>query len=254
MRWRFRPLPSLVSLAVAAICLRLMVWQLHRYAESEATTARITAAWEAEPVTAVLSGGSEDLSWRRAALRGRWSEGDLVVAKGGLIAGMPGYQWFEVLQQERGPDVLVDRGWVPVDIEASALLALRPAGQVEVEGILLPLTGPTSLEPVIGADGLHRYPLHTDLVWGVLPRALGLPLAAIAVHAPRPVAAYALRTGPMFHDERERRAGAPPVGGYMLPTPRTHNLSYAAQWLAFALMALGIGGWMNLERIAREAA
>lgn len=252
MPLRPRPIPTLAALAIAAICLRLMVWQLARYAESEATTAEVTAQWEAEPVAHVPQAAPQSLVHRRAKLTGTWTERAPTLVKGGLISGVPGYQWLEVLQQPDGTPILVDRGWVPVDITHTDLLQLREDKAVTLEGILVPLSGPATLRASPGADGLAKWPMHTDLLWGVLPRVLGQPLAAVAAAEPGPVARLALRVGPLLDDERHRKHGPLPIGGYMLPVPRTHNLSYAAQWLAFAIMALVVWAWASWQRSPGE--
>ncbi len=247
MPLRPRPLPTIAAIVVAATCLRLMVWQLARYAESEATTAAVAAQWEAEPVNQVPLDAPQALVHRRATLTGTWTERAPTLVKGGLISGVPGYQWLEVLQQPNGARVLVDRGWVPVDITHADLLRLRERDVVSIEGILVPLSGPASLRASPGPDGLAKWPMHTDLLWGLLPRVLGQPLAAVAAAETEPVAPLALRVGPHLEDERLRKHGPLPIGGYMLPIPRTHNLSYAAQWLAFALMALVLWVWQSWQ-------
>lgn len=223
-------------------CVRLGFWQLDRYDSSQATTHEIVSAWEKPPLTTLDP--AADLNNRRAALTGAWVPRSSALASGGLVSGAPGYQLMTVLQVRGGPRVLVDRGWVPVEVTPDQLAALDVPGEVSVEGLLVRLEGRTDLEPEAHLDAVPRWPLETDLLWGVLPRAKGPPLAAIAAHTSPPVAPWALRAGPALEEGRERRLGSLPVGGYVLPVPKIHHLSYAAQWFAFALLGVIVWAWM----------
>lgn len=232
---------------VAAVCASLGVWQIRRYGESAARSAEILTAWEQEPLTAVPARPDPTLRNRRARISGTWADEEPARVSGGVVGGQPGHQLVARLHQAGGPDVLVDRGWVPFDLPRDRLLALREDGAVTVEGLLTAAEGRTDLRPIRAPDGTPLWPLDSDRAWGLFPRALGPPFGAMVTAADPPVAPWVLRVGPAFDPEHSRPLGPLPVPGYVLPLPRTHHLSYAAQWFAFAAAALGLWAWASLR-------
>lgn len=238
-------IPAIAALFTAITCARLGVWQLHRYGESAAISARLLAAWDAPPVQRVDDAPVEELAFRQATLRGAWAPGTTAVVRGTPVAGEPGYQVITTFVAEDGARVLVDRGWVPTTTPPEGFAALDVADPATITGLLVPVEGNTALRPEPGPGGLLRWPLEMDLLWGMFPRAVGLPFAAMAASAEPPVSAVALRVGPRLEHEDERRLGPLPVPGYVLPLPQTHHLSYAAQWFAFAGMALVLWLWFS---------
>lgn len=252
MRLKPRFLPSVAALVVCLVTARLGVWQIQRYATSAEIAASMTAAWELDPLTALHAVPPETLRFRRASLRGRWVPGSGALVRGTPISGMPGYELVSLLALEGGEHLLVDRGWVRTDVSASEIAALHPpegsrADDVLVEGLLVPMDGTSTLRATTGPDGVTRWPLEMDLLWGVFPRAVGLPYASMAAAAGVPVAPVALCLGPRLDEETERRATTVPAPGYVLPLPRTHHLSYAAQWFAFCAFAAVLWLWHHLS-------
>lgn len=248
MRFRFRPFPTALVLVVSAACVRLGVWQIHRYQESQEVSATMTAAADAAPVDG-LPLHATHLAHRRVMLRGAWLDEPPSLMTGGVVAGQPGYRLLAVLRQDDGPDVVVDRGWVPVGLDAAALAALRVDGPVVIEGLVLPADDEpgAAKAPQLGDDGVRRWPLRTDLAYGVFPRVLGPPWGAMIRAREAPTADAAVVVGPRLEHEADRRPGPPPIPGYVLPLPRTHHLSYAAQWFAFAGLALLVLAWMSRD-------
>lgn len=245
MRWKPRLIPTVVAAFVAVTCARLGGWQLQRYGESQATSEAILSAWNQPPLQGLDPSAGPELAHRQARVEGAWVPGREVVVRATPVAGEPGYQLIATLALSTGGRLLVDRGWVPMAVTAAELATLDEPGTVVVEGLVVPITGDRSLRAVPGPDGLTRWPLEMDLLWGVLPRAVGLPFASLADAAPEPVVGVALRRGPALEHEDERRMGPLPVGGYVLPIPQTHHLSYAFQWFAFATLAVLIWAWFS---------
>lgn len=246
MRLRPRILPTLAALVVGVVCFRLGIWQLARYDESAAISETMTTAWSETPLTRV--GPGADLAHRRASLEGRWVDTDPAFVTGGLVGGQPGYQLIAIFECDDGTRLLVDRGWVPVSTTPASLAAVHQPGPARITGLLLPISGSTELVPTRTPDGLYRWPLETDLLMGLLPRVLGPPHAAIAAAADPPVGPYLLAVGPAVDEARHRKRGALPVSGYVLPLPKIHHLSYAAQWFGFAGLALLLWLWSSLRR------
>ncbi len=232
---------------VAATCAVLGVWQIRRYGESAARSREILAAWELEPISAIPAAPDPALRHRRARISGTWAVEEPARVSGGVVGGQPGHQVVSRLHQVSGPDVLVDRGWVPFDLSRDRLLALRETGTVTLEGLVVAAEGRTDLRPIRGADGSALWPLETDRAYGLFPRALGPPFGAMVAAAEPPVAPWVLRVGPAFEPEHSRPLRGLPVPGYVLPLPRTHHLSYAAQWFAFAALALALWAWASIR-------
>lgn len=253
MRLKPRILPTVAALVVCLTTARLGVWQIQRYATSAEIAAAMTSAWELDPLTSLTEAPTASLHYRRASLRGRWVQGSGVLVRGTPISGIPGYELVSLLALSQGEHLLVDRGWVRTDVSAPELAALYPAEEVVVEGLLVPTDGDPSLRGTTGPDGITRWPLEMDRLWGVLPRAVGLPYASMAAAAGVPVAPVALCLGPRLDEETERRATTTPAPGYVLPLPRTHHLSYAAQWFAFCAFAAVLWIWHHLAPRSEQA-
>lgn len=238
-------LPTLAAGFTVVVCGALGVWQIRRYGESTARSEEVLSAWRQEPIVGVPAEADPTLRYRRARVRGRWAEEEAVRFSGGSVGGEPGHQLVAVLDQEDGPPLLVDRGWVPMGLSREGLQALHEAGVVEIEGLLVPAEGRTDLKPTRTEAGALLWPLDTDRAYGFLPRALGPPFGAMVAASPRPLAPWVVRAGEAFEPDAHRALGALPVPGYVIPLPRTHHLSYAAQWFAFAGIALGLWAWAS---------
>lgn len=250
MPFRPRLVPTIAAWTAALFMARLGVWQISRYHESSAKSETMRSAWSLEPLRHLPDGAGAELAWHRATLDGAYVDAVPVLVTGGLVSDEPGYHVILPFETTDGDRILVNRGWVPVTITAPELAALpRPA---HVEGLLVPIEGDATIEPVSSSDGLLRWPLETDVFLGIFQRLLGPPFAAIASHSITPVVDLALLEGEPLNEERERKRGALPVSGYVLPVPRTHHLSYAAQWFGFASATLAAWAWASYQRQRRQ--
>lgn len=224
---------ALVAVLAAALFARLGVWQLDRHAERRAFNAALEAA-AAEP-TAPLAGvlAAGDPEYRRVTVAGEYLPGATVLLQSRTYRGASGFHVLDALDSGEGPLLVVDRGWVPLDvIEDPSRLAPPPAGPVAVEArVRLPRRA-GAVSPA--RDGLP-------------PRIARVDPEALAVLWQRDVAATYL----------ELIAQDPPPGpGDPLPAdPPTRgagpHLSYAVQWFAFAAIALA-GFGVLLTRTARR--
>ncbi len=249
MKLEPRWVPSLVALVFVLLFARLGVWQIQRYQQAAALSSTIRAAWELAPLESVDATIAADAIHRRASLHGQWVDPNAALIRGGLVAGIPGYHLIGVFAPTHGPPIVVDRGWVPTSSTREQLDDLAPAGTVDIEGLLVLGAGDSSLQPQASDIGIDRWPMVTDLAYGLFHRVLGPPYGAIArAHPAQPLRNLALVQGPMLTDEPDRRLGPLPVPGYVLPLPRTHHLSYAGQWFAFALGTVALWGWLSRKR------
>jgi cytochrome oxidase assembly protein ShyY1 len=136
---RFRWLPFIAAVLVAALGIALGLWQLRRAAEKDAIAARMTAhAAEAPQPLETPVRDPAALEFRRVKLRGEFLPNWTIYLDNRPYRGMAG---FEVLTPLKiaGSDrhVLVDRGWVardPADRTHLPRIETR-AGTVEIEGI-----------------------------------------------------------------------------------------------------------------------
>ncbi|HEX6257361.1 MAG TPA: SURF1 family protein [Euzebyales bacterium] len=216
----------LVIVTVVAF-VNLGFWQLRRLEERRATNDLIAARVAASPqplddAVAAASGDIDALEFRRVELSGTFDDGQLLTAPR-AIPGGPGQQVLAVFQTDDGPDVLVDRGWVPFDrdrVDAPP----APTGPVMVRGVIrAPEPGPLGSADQIAQIAPPR-----------IADRLGLTLAPYYVQLRRqdPPASDALRPTPL----PERTEG--------------NHLSYAVQWFSFAVIAV-VGYPLLIRRTAR---
>ncbi|HEX9107123.1 MAG TPA: SURF1 family protein [Longimicrobiales bacterium] len=214
---------SLVVLVVAATCVRLGIWQLHRLDERRGRNARI-AARMAAPALALerSSGDTAGLAFRRVTARGTWDDERTIVWAGRSLQGDPGVYVLTPLLLPGGGAVVVNRGWLPSPDAATVDLAsYKVLGSVQLAGLLVPYPPPDET-----ADTMRRrVRYHVDqagvaasLPYPVEPVLLQLTPTADARQLPRPLPPPALDEGP--------------------------HLSYAIQWFSFAV--IGIVGWVVL--------
>ena len=207
--WRGTGL-ALVALAVAAVCVRLGVWQLDRLRERRTRNAAIVARREAPPLD-IVGRVPADSVWQRVVrVTGVLDYTAERVWPGRTVEGVPGVAILTPLRLADGTAVFVDRGWVPSpDARRVDLGRARERDTVTVGG--LGLRAPRAagdVDPAALADSLP-YPIAPFVVqW--------LPAASAYADSPLPV----------------RRWPAPVLDD-------GPHLFYAIQWLAFAAIALG---------------
>ena len=104
---------AIVAVLVAAVCVRLGIWQLDRLAQRKALNAAL-AVRLALPVLEVRGGISGDSArLRRVTATGRYDFAGERTWPGRSFEGTPGVALITPLRLADGSAVLVDRGWVP---------------------------------------------------------------------------------------------------------------------------------------------
>jgi cytochrome oxidase assembly protein ShyY1 len=138
MRFRFRLIPFVATLAVAACGIALGNWQERRAAEKTALQERLLAGQRAAPV--LLDGSQADmraLEYRHVRVTGRYVANWPVYLDNRPYQGQPGFYVLMPLKIEGSPlHVLVARGWLPRNAAQRDRIApyATPAGLVTVEG------------------------------------------------------------------------------------------------------------------------
>lgn len=131
---------AIFALAIAALFVRLGVWQLHRLAERKVENAAILAARAAPPVELPEHNFSADaLRDRRAHAHGAWDYGHERLWKGRTYDGAPGVALLTPLLLSDGSAVFVDRGFVPSpDAQHIDAARYREGDSADVTGLALP--------------------------------------------------------------------------------------------------------------------
>jgi surfeit locus 1 family protein len=218
-----------IPLACAALFLRLGVWQLDRHQEVAAFNAGLAERLTLDPVPFErLSGAPDSLRWVRTSVTGRFRYDLEQVHASRASQGSPGVHLLTPLEVAgRDTLLLVVRGWVYAPDAASAdQPRWRESDSVNISGYLIPLT---DSGPPAPAD-------RPNLI-----RALNR--RAIEARTGRPVASVQLV---MTSDSAARADSVP----RRLPLPTVDagpHRSYAAQWFAFAIIAI-VGGVLLFRR------
>lgn len=242
-RWRPLVAPGLATLAALAILIALGVWQLERKAWKDDLTRMIAARAFGEPGDIV-----PEASWpawradvdefRRVRLTGRFLHRfeapvhGLMPAQRGAVQG---YYLFTPLQLPNGAIVVINRGFVPLELGDPAT---RAPGQVPGEATV---------------RGLVRAPERRG--WFVPEnspaqnRWFVRDLAAMArAHGLERVAPFYIDA-----DGAENPGGWPKGGQTRLTLPNNH-LQYALTWFGIAATLIGVFTAWTARRLRGEPA
>lgn len=234
-RWAFarsrRWLGYLALVLVFSIaCILLSRWQLDRREEKVQENARVTANFDRAPIPAgtalpEIGTWSVDREWLPVELHGHYLGDQALLARARPNSGQPGFEQLVPFQDASGRVLIVDRGWIPTGQKQDAPDAV-PAIP---EGELVVVTRLKPAEPEIPGRSAPAGQIAT-----IHPPAFAGTLGADRVWS----AAYGLLA-------TERTAtGAPAAGSTGKLTDRPamdegNHLSYAVQWVVFALIAAG---------------
>jgi surfeit locus 1 family protein len=230
----------LFVLLVAGVCIRLGIWQLDRLDQRRTFNAQVTSGLAAEPVPldAVLPPGRDPdgldaLAYRRVEVTGTYDPAHEVLLFGRALDGEPGHHVLTPLVTADGRAVIVDRGWVPYELDTPPVEpAAPPAGEITVDGFLL-LPGEPTDEVRRGADGRLLTVTSVDVA------LVGEELPSVA-----PMAVQLQTQDPAQPGDLPRLVGPPELS-------EGPHLSYAVQWFCFAAIAL-VGYVVLVRREVRD--
>ena len=220
MRFRFKTVPLMATVAVVVLGILLGNWQERRAAQKIALQAQLAERSKQPPL--VLTGGTSDVpqEFRRVSMRGQFVPGFPVFldnrpyqGRAGTILVMP----FKI----EGADqyVLVARGWLPRTTEVGRLPAYQtPAGATSVDGVMR--LGLGHVMQLGSAPPLAPNAMVQNLSVADVARASNLPLLPFFIE----------QSGPL-QDGLVRDWPAPALGV-------ERNQGYAFQWYALAAMAV----------------
>ncbi|WP_187976148.1 SURF1 family protein [Mycetocola sp. JXN-3] len=241
-RWRFvfekRWFAYLgVAIVFAIACVLLSNWQLDRRGEREDEIARVAKNFDATPVQIDQALPSESAfnindRWLPVTMHGRYEEDRQILVRNRPYDGSPGYEILTPLRLDNGKVFLVNRGWVPQgnNAERPDHVPAPPSGEVTVVARL------KASEDTIRGRGAPSGQLAT----------VNLPEAETILKERIYTGAYGLldTEDPAPSEQRPAAVKKPE------PDEGPH-LSYAFQWILFALMGFTFLGWAVREEYRR---
>lgn len=227
-------------LALAAVMIRLGVWQLDRLEEKRERNDRIVASRSAPTGTVddVLPPDpghdpAETDLWQVVTVVGEYDRNSEILVRGRTIEGEVCFEVLTPLVTTTGRAVLVDRGWLPAgdgNADAQPPVPAPQSGRVEITGWVRPSEGAGDTRLAHG----DQMPTVRAVDVPALAELIDLPLYGgflqLIGETPSPLSAPELLPDPEL-DEGP-------------------HLGYAAQWGCFAFITLG--GYLVLARRQAE--
>ncbi|PSO52078.1 MAG: hypothetical protein BRC31_05425 [Actinobacteria bacterium QS_5_72_10] len=182
-----------VLVAVVLVGFPLLgLWQLERHEQQQATDDALAQRPQQPPLTAAqLDGDPQRLAYRRVDVGGTWQPRDEVLLSTRPHQGRPGHHVLTPLRLSDGSAVLVNRGWVPYDVDAPPIAAAAPpSGEVRVTGVAVPgrdarragaLDGQGREPGAIAAEDTVEFVSHGDPA--LVGRLVGENLPGVVVRA-----------------------------------------------------------------------
>jgi surfeit locus 1 family protein len=235
---KIRLVPVLLILIVMAVTIRLGFWQRDRAHQKEALQAQITQYETASPQTVSSAPlALKDIEFHRVRARGTFMPALTVYLDNRPYNDQPGFYVVMPLKLDGGGYVLVNRGWLPRNIEDRERIAPyeTPTGAVEVEGIAR-ADASRAFELGAGGSAAHQK-IRQNLGVASYAAETGLPLQPFVIQ----------QTGfvPAFKDGLVRDWPAP-------DTDVERNYGYMLQWWGMAAAALGFGLYAARRAATKE--
>ena len=224
-RWIVR---HLIVVVVVSLCCLAGFWQIHRLHERQAHNRQVRAQMAKDPVD--LDRTPQADPYRRIVATGRYDRRGQILLRSQVLQDTSGNDVLTPLMLPNGHAVLVDRGWVPLNVSRAPG---PPEGIVRIEGLALPPEHKRPFSPDIPPSGRLSAVSYVNV--GRIAKQVDAPL----------LRNYVLLS-------KQRPAGKTPL--YEAPPELTDgpHRGYALQWFLF--MAVGIVGYAAYIRRARLAA
>lgn len=211
-----------VAVVFAVVCVFLSNWQLSRSKEKQAEIALVTSNWDAEPVAIDVLlpklGSFDDADrYRPVTVTGNYLVEEQVLVRNRPRSGNPGFEVITPLELSDGTVFMVDRGWLPTGEKQDLpdVIPAPPTGTVTVTARLK--AGEPHLPGRSAADGQIATIQLEDLQKQVGAKAFVGAYGLLISESPEP------------KDARPLAALKPEIDQGM-------HLSYALQWIVFALL------------------
>lgn len=209
----------LVACTFALACVGLASWQIERRSEAVSKIERVASNYDLDNVSfeevSLLSGDSiVAYEWRKVELSGSYMSDETLLVRNRAIAGQPGFVQLVPFLLETGETVLVERGWIAADSDLNPSKTFLPSESVKslVARVRLGETIPNRESPTGQLTSIN------------LPE-IGEMLS------------FAIEKDFYFRMVTE----SPAESSYPQPLSRPvldegNHLSYAVQWVIFAVM------------------
>lgn len=220
-----------VVLIVVGLFALAGVWQLQRLSERREHNAFVVER-RSQPVESLVDvfDRPDDAEQRRVRASGRYDTGREVILRGRSDRGRPGNHVLTPLVLSGGRSVIVDRGWVPFELDRPPVVdALPPEGKVEVIGIARPSEGSPPLTGRTTDESAPRVLSRIDV--GRVSRSLPY------------------ETFPMYMVLTQQEPAQPGELPDPISLPELDegpHFIYAIQWFAF--IAIALVGYVTLLR------
>lgn len=224
-------------IAFAVACALLSNWQFSRREEAIAAIAQVAKNYDASPVDidelATIDSFDERNQWRPVKLVGHYLVDNAVLVRNRPLNGQPGFLELVPFQLTDGRLIAIERGWIasdekylapkdyalPSDQEQEVIVRLRPAEPT------LDRNAPAGQLATINIDALAKAEGIKDRIFRKVYGRLDSESISVSKN-PKPLAKPELDEG--------------------------NHLSYALQWIMFALMAVAALYWgIRKEREAQ---
>ncbi|MEG3192999.1 SURF1 family protein [Lysobacter sp. D1-1-M9] len=229
---------TLAVLAIAAFA-NLGAWQLRRGADKQAmldAADRVLGERRALPLAAAAD-PDRTTRYDWAAGRGRFDPRDALLLDNQQRDGRNGVRAYRIFVPLQGPPLLVELGWLPLEGTREMPVVERPAGTLELRGLLTP--------PPSAGLALGNALVRDDGAW--LMMRLETDAITRAAELPVPLAPRVLRLDPAlplgFDRDLELLANTLP--------PAKHR-GYAVQWFGLALTVLVTALVLTFRRSSRS--
>lgn len=234
MRW------AIFVLIFTLACVWLSQWQFDRRNEVVARNLQISSSYSqpALPLVELLPSLQFDpkKEWRPVELSGRYLPETAQLVRNRPFNGQPGFEQVVVFQTNENQLVLVNRGWLPTGsaqdspdvVPTPPIVEQTIVGRVRADETIGGKSAPPQQLPVINSEAAFAYALErVEASSATVVTGLYLRLAS------------------------ESKAVSPSPRIYTMPELSERNhLSYAIQWIIFALMAIAALIWFIREDLA----
>jgi len=121
----------LAASAFAVACVALASWQIDRRSEAVSKIERVAANYDLSPLALnEVSTLDEDQvvskEWRNVQLSGKYLIDDILLVRNRAIAGQPGFVQLVPFEITNGGVIIVERGWIPSDSDLNPAEAFTP--------------------------------------------------------------------------------------------------------------------------------
>lgn len=231
----------LVAVLFALACVFLSQWQFSRRAEAVAKIDLIAANYDQSPVSlgslASLNSFDSANEWRPVKLAGRFLPDKAVLVRNRPYNGQPGFLQVVPFQLTDGTVLAVETGWLPTGSKQDSpdLLPLPDSAAREI------IVRLRSAEPTLGRDAPANQ-LGTINIETLISK--------VNLTAPTFSQVYGRATTSYTNAELPKILLKPEL-------TEGNHLSYALQWILFALMAFAALWWairqeLQIKRQARD--